>query len=169
MGSSERFRVTDASGSAEGVLEESGSFRLQVRAKLLAETPDVDVELRIAGQDLSGLNPYFEPADGIKLKGEVLEGRSSVEVRGARLNSTAYVRYRGLKVKIKNDKSRGGLSAFFQTLMAAVTIGKQNSDGGHYDRRGAAELRRKPKETVISFTLRGMKEAAMKVPAKGGS
>jgi len=169
VGSSERLRKADAEGSADGLLEESGEFRLKVRAKLLAETPDVDVELQITGQDLSKLNPFLEPTDGIKLKGGVLEGRSSVTIRGAHLNSSAYMRYRGLNVKIKKDKTRGALSAFFQNIMAAVTIGKQNSDGGNYDRRGAAELRRKPKETVISFTMRGMEEAAMKVSAKGGS
>ena len=169
VGSSERLRKADAEGSADGLLEESGKFRLKVRAKLLAEAPDADVELQLAGQDLSKLNTFLEPADGIKLKGEVLEGRSSVTIRGTSLKSSAYVRYRGLNVKIKNDKTRGALSAFFQNIMAAVTIGKQNSDGGNYDRRGAAELRRKPKETVISFTLRGMKEASMKVFAKGGN
>lgn len=168
LGSSKRFGKADARLSAEGLLEGSGALRLQVRAKLLAEAPDLDVELRISGQDLSKLNPFFGPSEGIKLKGEVLEAHSSVTIRGELLNSSAYMRYRGFSVEIKKNEDRGALSAFFQSLMAGVIIGKQNSDGGNYDRRGAAELRRKPKESVAGFTLRGMKEAALKISAKGG-
>jgi hypothetical protein len=90
-----------------------------------------------------------------------------VVIRGARLTSSAYVRYRGLGVQIKKTRERGALSAFFQNLMASITMGKQNADGGKYDRRGAAELERKPKETIISFALRGMKEAAIEVTSRG--
>ena len=69
-------------------------------------------------------------------------------------------------MKIKKYKERGALSAFFQNFFASVTMGKQNADGADYDRQETAELERKPKETLISFALRGMKESAMKVSAK---
>lgn len=168
VGSSARLKEAYAEASAGGLLEESGEFRLRVKAKVLAEAPDADIEVSVAGQDLSELNPFFGPSDGIKLKGEVLEGRSSVAISGARLKASAYVRYRGLNLKIKKNEDRGALSAFFQSLAASVALGTQNSEGGAYDRRGAAELRRKPGETVISFALRGMKDASMQVSAKGG-
>ena len=166
-GSSDRLKDADVEASADGLLEKSGQFQLQIRAKFLAKTPDTDVKLQINGQNLAELNPFLKPDDGIQLRGTILEGRSTVKVRGAGLRASAYVRYRGLGVKIKQNKGRSGLSAFFQSLVASVTIGKQNSDGGHYDRFGAADLRRKPKETVISFILRGMKVAAMEVSSKG--
>ncbi len=166
-GSSDRLKDADVEASADGLLEKSGQFRLQVRAKFLAKAPDTDVKLQINGQNLAELDPFFKPEDGIQLHGTILEGRSTVKVRGAGLSASAYVRYRGLSVKIEQNKRRSGLSAFFQSLLASVTMVKQNSDGGHYDRFGAADLQRKPKETVISFILRGMKVAAMEVSSKG--
>lgn len=168
IGSSARLKGAYSQASVSGLLEGSGEILLQVKARVLAEAPDADIELSVTGQDLSKLNPFFGPVDGIKLKGEVLEGRSSVAIRGAGLKASAYMRYRGLSVRLKKNKERGAFSAFFQSLAASVAIGKQNSDGGAYDRRGAAELRRKPPESVISFALRGMKDAAMQIPVKGG-
>jgi hypothetical protein len=167
VGSSGRLRDAAVEAGADGLLERSGQFHLQVSAKLFGKAPHADVSLRIAGQELSELNPFFIPNDGIRLKGVLIDGRSTVAIRGARLTSTAYVRYRGLGVHIKKTSERGTFSAFLQSLMASVTMGKQNAAAGNYDRRGAAELERKPKETVISFVLRGMKEAAIEVTSHG--
>jgi len=167
IGTSARLRAEDAEAAADGLLERSGQFRLEVRARVFAKAPDVDVKIKITGHDLSTLNRFFKPNDGVQLHGVLIEGRSSVEIRGAALNASAYVLYRGLSVKIKKNGDRTALSAFFQNLLAAVTIGRQNVEGGKYDRLGKVELERKSKETLISFALRGMKEAAMQVSARG--
>lgn len=167
IGSSDRLRGKDAEAVADGLLEQSGQFRLEVRARIFAKVPDINVKIKIEGQDLAALNPFFKPNDGVQLHGVLIEGRSAVEIRGAGLNASAYVRYRGLSVNIKKNEDRTALSAFFQNLLAAVTIGRQNIKGGEYDRLGMVDLERKPKETLISFTLRGMKEAAMKVSVRG--
>lgn len=166
VGVSDRLRDKDVAASADGLLEHSGQFSLQVRGRLFAKAPDVDVKMRIAGQDLAALNNFFKPNDAVQLKGLLIEGRSEAAIRGARLKADSYMRYKGLEVKIKKSEERGGLSAFFQTFLASVTMGKQNAAGDGYDRTGSVELERKPKETIISFTLRGMKESAMKVSSQ---
>lgn len=165
-GTSGRLREKDIEATAGGLLELSGQFKLQVRARIFAKAPDVDVKLQISGQDLAALNAFFKPNDAVQLKGLLLEGRSEVSIRGARLKASTYVRYKGLKVRIKKNEERGALSAFFQTFLASVTMGKQNAAGGDYDRTGAMDLERKPKETLISFTLRGMTESALKVSSQ---
>ncbi|MCX5793697.1 MAG: hypothetical protein NTY45_15985 [Elusimicrobia bacterium] len=169
IGSSDRLRDADAAAAAEGLLEHSGQFSLQVRAKIYAKAPDVDVNLQIAEQDLAALNPFFRPNCGIRLKGVLIEGRASAAIRGERLHSSAYLRYRGFSLKIKKNEERGGLSAFFQNIVAAVTMSEQNAGGGNYDRRASVDLERKHKETLISFVLRGMKEAALEVSSRGGN
>ncbi|PIU18122.1 MAG: hypothetical protein COT18_11090 [Elusimicrobia bacterium CG08_land_8_20_14_0_20_59_10] len=168
LGGSKRFRDSVVEGSADGMLEGTGLFHLEVGARIFSRLPDVDVKLRLTGQELSGLNRFFKPNDGIELKGSLIEGSASAAVRGSRLDSYAHIRYRGFGVKIKKTGKRGAFSAFFQNLMASVMMGKQNVDGGKYDRSGTANLERKPKESLISFILRGMKEAAMKISSQGG-
>lgn len=162
-GSSARLRGEEAEVSAAGLLAESGKFRLKVRARFFAESPDADVELNLAEQDLSALNPLLGPNEGIKLSGQIIEARGSAAIRGAKLKSSVYARYRGLKIRIKKNEERSALSAFLQTSLAPLTVGKQNADGGQYDRSGTADLERKPEETLVSFALRGMKEAALQV------
>ena len=162
-GSSARLRGKEAQVSAHGLLAESGKFSLKVRARLFAESPDADVELSLAEQDLSALNQFLGPNDGIKLRGQLIEARGSAAIRGAGLKASVYARYRGLGIRIKKNEERSALSAFLQTSLAPLTVGKQNADGRHYDRVGTAELERKPGETLAGFTLRGMKDAALRV------
>ena len=162
-GTSARLRGAEAQLSAAGLLAESGKFRLKVRGRFFAEVPDADVDLSLAEQDLSTLNPFLGPNDGIKLSGRIIEARGSAAIRGAGLKASVYARYRGLKIRIKKNEERSAFSAFLQTSLAPLTVGKQNADGGPYDRVGTAELERKPEETLSGFTLRGMKEAALQV------
>ena len=169
VGSTDRFRDAYVKASAEGLLEESGQFQLQVNAKVFAEIPDVDAEFQIAGLDLANLNPFFKPTESVQLKGTLIDAQSVVAIHGARLKSSVYMRFRKLGVKIKKSDDSSALSAFFQTLMASIIMGKQNIDGGDYDRTGVVDLERRQKETIIGFALRGMKEAAMKVAAQGGN
>jgi len=164
-GSSARLRGKEAEVSVDGLLAESGKFRLKVKARLFA-APDADVELSIAEQDLSALNPLLGASDGLKLRGQLIEARCSAAIRGANLKSSVYARYRGLGIEIKKNDERSALSAFFQNLLAPLMAGKQNADGGKHDRTGTAELERKPGETLVSFTLRGMKEAALQVSSQ---
>lgn len=165
-GTSARLREKDIEATAGGLLELSGQFKLQGRARIFAKAPDVDVKLQISGQDLEALNAFFKPNDAVQLKGLLIEGRSEVAIRGARLKASTYVRYKGLRVRMKKNEERSAFSAFFQTFLSSVTMGKQNAAGRDYDRTGAVDLERKPKETLISFALRGMTEGALKVSSQ---
>lgn len=168
VGNSDRLRGEEVEGSAIGRVEGSGQFHLGVKAMIFAKVPNIDVKLQVAGQDLGILNGFFTPIGGIKLEGNLIEVRGSAAIRGEHLASSVFMRYKGLSVNIRKNKERGGLSAFFQNLMSSLKVGKQNVNRGNFDRVGTVELERKPKETFISLTLRGMKEAAMKVSSRGG-
>jgi len=168
IGTSERLRGAAVEASAEGLLADSGKFLLEVRGKLFAAEPELDVKLRILGQDLQGFNRFFRPMEGMSLKGTLLEGRSETAIRGSRLNASVYLRYRGLGLHLRKTKERGALSSYFQNLLAGAALGRQNADDGGYDRSGTAKLERQPGEALAAFTLRGMKEAAMQVAKQGG-
>jgi len=169
VGTSPRLRGAAVEASAEGLLADSGKFLLEVRGKPFAEEPELDVKLRILGQDLQGFNRFFQPMEGMTLKGTLLEGRSETAIRGNRLNASVYLRYRGLGLHLKKTRERGALSSYFQNLLAGAALGRQNADDGGYDRSGTAKLERQPGEGLAAFTLRGMKEAAIQVAKQGGN
>jgi hypothetical protein len=168
FGSSARLQHEKAEGKATGVLEQSGKFHLAVGAYVFENDPKAEVNLEISGQNLAELNRLFGPNDGINLRGVLLEGRSSIKVRGPQLKASAYARFQDFGVKVKAHEERGGLSAFFQTLMASIKMGKQNVHGKAYVRTATASLARKPRQSLISFILNGMLQAAMKVASQGG-
>ncbi|PKM96677.1 MAG: hypothetical protein CVU79_12250 [Elusimicrobia bacterium HGW-Elusimicrobia-3] len=168
VGTSERLRGAAIAASAEGVLADTGKFRLEVKGMPFPAEPELDVTLRILGQDLQGFNRYFKPLEGLSLKGTLLEGRSETAIRGRRLDASVYLRYRGLGLHLDKTKERGALSSYFQNLLAGAALGRQNAGDGGYDRTGTAKLERQPGEGLAAFTLRGMKEAALQVAKQGG-
>lgn len=167
-GTSERLKGAAVEASAEGLLADSGKFRLELKGKPFAPEPELDLKLRILGQDLQGFNRFFKPLEGMTLKGTLLEGRSETAIRGSSLNAAVYLRYRGLGLHLEKTKERGAISSYFQNLVAGAALGRQNAGDGGYDRTGTAKLERQPGEALAAFTLRGMKEAAVQVARQGG-
>ena len=167
-GTSERLRGAAIAASAEGLLADSGRFRLEVKGRPFAAEPQLDVTMRILGQDLQGFNRFFKPLEGLSLKGTLLEGRSETAIRGRRLNASVYLRYRGLGLHLDKTRERGALSSYVQNLLAGAALGRQNAGAGGYDRTGTAKLERQPGEGLAAFTMRGMKEAAVQVAKQGG-
>jgi len=168
VGTSERLKGEAVEASAEGLLADSGKLRLEVKGKPFAVEPELDVTMRILGQDLQGFNSFFKPLEGMSLRGTLLEGRSETAIRGSSLNASVYLRYRGLELHLEKTKARGAISSYFQNLLAGAALGKQNASDGGYDRTGTAKLERQPGEALAAFTLRGMKEAAIEVAKQGG-
>jgi hypothetical protein len=130
-----------ATALAKGLLESSGRFELGVQAMLFSEEPDVSVKLEIADQNLSELNHFFGPNDGIHLTGKLIRGRSEVQVLGEQLTSYVQALYRDFNVHVGKNKERGSLSAFFQNLLVSAKTEKQNVRGRDFDRTGQARIR----------------------------
>ncbi len=168
VGSSNRVSHRPAVGRATGLLEDSGTFVLSAGADFFAETPHVNVALELTSLNLADLNRFFMPDDDVQLGGRLIHGRSAVSIRGRRLTASVYARFRGLDIKIRKNADRSALSAFFQNTLVSLKMGKQNVASDQFDRRGTVTLTRKPRQTVLSFILTGMRDASFKVASKGG-
>ena len=118
-------------------------------------------------QNLTDINRFFLPNDGLELRGELVEGKSQVKVNGGSLSAFALAHYKDFNVVIRKNQDRGGLSAFFQNLMASLKMRKQNLESKNANRTGRATLKRERGQSIVSFILSGMKEAALKIPPKG--
>lgn len=150
---------------AEARLEGSGRVRLTVNARFFQADPALRLRLELSGQDLAGVNRYFEPMDQLKLKGRLVRSEAVLSSDGASLRATVDVRYRGLDVQFLGGRERSKFSAFLGNLLKGLGIDEENLDEERSLTRGQVSLRREPGESIVSFVLRGLKEAAMKVAA----
>jgi len=91
------------------------------------------------------------------------EGKAAVNVTGASLKSEVSVVYQGLDVIFSANRERSGATAFFSNLLRGLKIDDQNTTEPRYDQKRTAALQRKKGESIVSFILRGMKEAALEV------
>lgn len=140
-------------------LENSGKIQLEVQALVFAPAPEVKVHLTLTSFPLKKVNTYFHPIDGVLLDGTLSRGESEVEISGPVMKAWTELQYRDFDLKFEKNRSRSGVSAFFSSIVADVKLSEDRKAA----RKKSVTGRRKPNESLVSFILRGMKEAALKV------
>jgi hypothetical protein len=163
LGTTPQLRDRMARGQAKGRLESSGGFLLTVEAAPFSKVLKVDVDLQMTEQNLADMSPFFQTTDGIRLAGKLHKGRSLVKVREKKLTGWVQVEYDGLDVQYKETKSRGKISALFSNLVNSIKLHRSTVGKKPADQTRDTELIREPREALIHFILRGMKEGALKV------
>jgi hypothetical protein len=150
---------------ASGILESSGKFTLAVGAEFFDPKPQAEVELNIRRQNLAAVNPYFLPATGIALRGDLKRGRAVSHIQGKRQKAWVLARYRGLRIDVRPHEGRSKLQALLMSLGADLSIADSS-----FDRDLSAQVRgvtlSREKESIVAFVFRAWKKAAMGV-AKG--
>lgn len=151
-----------AQASATALFEKSGMVDLKVKAWLFEKGPKVDVALQLQGQNLSEVNEYFEPADGATLEGILLDGKAHVTVEGRRAEGQVETRFKDLKIRFKSyPNKRSGFSAFLNNLGAAIKVKDENIRDKEAAKEKGVVTARHDNESVVSFIIRTMKEAAI--------
>ena len=165
IGTAPAYQDRPSSFRTKARLEGSGRVELDVNARFFQKDPGLKLRLELVGQDLGGMNRYFEPMDQIKLKGNLVRSEARLTSHGQGLEATVDVRYRGLDVEFLSGRERSGFSAFLGNLLKGLGLDDENIDEERSLARGQVSLARKAGESIVSFVLRGLKEAAMKVAA----
>lgn len=160
------WREQPAEAGARAVLEQSGKVMLRVKAWLYEQGPHAEVDLRIDDQILSQVNGYFEPEEGVTLKGRLLSSRALVKVKANQATGDLEAKYAGLEIDFHKNRHRGGFEALLLNLGAEVKLDKKNTEETRRERLGAVVTQRHARESVVSFILRTMREAALQVATK---
>lgn len=150
-------------GEAVATLERSGRVDLKVASRLDKEGPFVDVSLSVKALKLREMNAYFRPEEGVSLGGHLVDAEGKVKVRDRSADGLVVARYEGLELEFHANRHRGALEALFTNLGAAVKVNKGNSGEPRRERIEAVVTRRHERETVVSFILRTLKEAMLRV------
>jgi hypothetical protein len=162
LGNTPQLRGQTVRGHAKGRLENSGEFLLTVETVLFSKVLQVDVDLRMAEQNLADMS-FFQISDGISLAGKLNKGQSSTKIRGEKLTGWVQAQYRGLDVQFEKTKSRGEISTFVDNLVRSIKLHSSTVGKKPADRIRSVQLQREERETLLHFILRGMKDAALKV------
>lgn len=150
-------------GEAVATLERSGRVDLKVASRLDKEGPFVDVSLSVKALKLREMNAYFRPEEGVSLAGQLLEAEGKVKVRDRSADGLVVARYEGLELEFHANRHRGALEALFTNLGAAIKVNQGNSREPRRERLEAVVTRRHERESVVSFILRTLKEAMLRV------
>jgi hypothetical protein len=159
FGTSPDWHDQPAHAHATAMLENSGKIDLTINAFLFGTAPKLNVELLLSSFSLKQINGYFHPIDGVLLDGTLLRGHSRVEIKGKTLSGWTELSYRDFDLKFKKNRARSAVTAFFSSIAADLKLKEAQKP----TRRRFIKLGRKSRESVVSFILRGMKEAAIRV------
>ena len=153
------LRDRETSAEVKARLEESGKIDLAIQAFVNAPDPQVKVQLALSGFPLARVNGFFDPIEGVRLSGKLARAESQVVVEGKRLRASADLTYEGFDLKFLNNEKRSGLTAFFSNILADIKLAETQKTR----KRRAIVAERQARESLVSFILRGMKEASLAV------
>ncbi|MGZ5074931.1 MAG: hypothetical protein ACXWBL_17440 [Usitatibacter sp.] len=165
LGTDDRYRDQPLDAHADARLEESGAVNLTIAAKFFSDSPHADVDLHLDGLNLAEVNPYFRVEEGVVLSGKLLSSRSLVKVRGGSAVGDVTATFAGLGLKVHANRHRGGLSALLDNIGVKIKVLNANQTSARKDREKEVVTRRHPRESVVSFILRTMREGALRIAA----
>ncbi len=158
-----RDPAKNTEAAVTGILEHTGRFELTIKAPIFNETTQAEVDLKFKELNLVDINPFFEASEGILLAGSLYEGHANVKVMDRRLDAWVSARYLGLDIHFQKTAQRGILTAFFSNLIESLKVNTANIKQDAANQVRGVSLQRNSRESLVSFILRGMKDAALRV------
>lgn len=149
-------------GFASAQFGKSGSFDLWVTTSY-SKPLEIDVELKARDQNLEDLSRFFEPNAGVKLEGLLLSGHATAKLRDRHVSATLQADYKDFKLRVNPMYDRNEIQAFFTNLGVAIAVRKKNVDKSKSEKTEAVEIDREKDESIVSFILRGWRDAALKL------
>lgn len=163
FGSTPSLRNQLTNTHVKGNLEHSGKVEMVISHVLFSKKIQVDVTVKIVGQDLAALNSYFDVNDGIHMKGMFIKGQSRVSIRDRNLYCWIRATYKGLKVKFRKMPERNSTEVLFLNFLSSLKIKEKNTNRMSRNFKWRVDLQRKPQESLVSLILRGMGTGALSV------
>lgn len=145
------------------VLESSGHFTLKIKTPMCDEKHRIDVNLHLVKQDLNSVSDFFVSSSGVGMKGFIHDAWGEVRIRGQSSKSQATIRYQGLALKFRRTDDRGFIITAFSNALQAIALHSSNLGRLKSDQTQSVELVRHSDESIISFVLRSLQDAALKI------
>jgi len=155
-----------ASARVNAQIGGQGSIELRVLSPYAKKPLEVDTEIQVLDQDLVALSEFFKPNAGVELTGVLTNGHAYGKMRGSHLTSSLRAEYKDFKLRVDKMYDRNDAQTFFTNLGAAIAMRSKNKSLTQDRKTAAVELNRDGGESLVSFILRGLKEAALKVALK---
>jgi len=163
VGTTPELKDQIAHAEATGSLEESGSFLLTIDSAIFSKILNAKIGLQLNNQNLGDISPFFETSGQIKINGDLIDGKSDVEIQDKKLVAWVRARYKNLAIKFSKGKDRSAMVAFFSNLIQAFKLRSSDLKSRPDNQIRTVKLERKKDETIVLFVLHGMKDAALGV------
>lgn len=124
---------------------------------------EIETDWKVSDQDLSALTGFFKPNAGVELKGLLKRGHATTRMVGPRLTASLFAEFTDFELKVNKMYDRNGLQAFFMNLGTSIAMKEKNLKDAPEDKMKTVNLEREKDESIVSFILRGLKEAAIGV------
>jgi hypothetical protein len=152
-----------AVANVRGLIGPGGEFQIRVVSPYGVKPLEIDTEIFVKRLNLEDLSVFFKPNAGVELWGTLEKGHARSKMTGPALKSTLFAEYKDFKLRVDKMYDRNEAQTFFTNLGAAIAMRGENRDEPAEDKRKTVESRRERGESLVSFILRGLKEASLAV------
>ena len=155
-----------ATAKLSGQIEKSGKGVLTLAALIKPFPWYVDATLELENQNLTDLNTFFTPNDGVELKGLMIHVLAKLKTRGDTTKSHVEATYRDAEYKERPTKERPGIKAAIATVAADIFMTKTNVDFPPELQKADIDVKREAGEPLVHHLLNSAKLGMLEVAKK---
>lgn len=162
IGNTELLKEKATQLKATGQVENSGESNLTLTTFLWANNTYIDTEFKVKDQNLHDLSIFLKDNAGVTLSGTLLKGETLMQIRDKNLRTFLLATYDHFDIQFDPTYDRNEITTFFMNFSASILVNKKNTSAGDPTRE-FVDITREPKEPIVGFMLRGLKEAAIQL------
>lgn len=140
-----------------------GSVELKVTSPLKKKPLELISEINLQDQNLEDLSHFFKPNAGVELKGVMTRASGVTHVQGRTQTAKVFAEFKDFSLKVNPMYDRDDVTTFFTNLGTAVAMRSKNTAAPRAEKTETKSLNREAGESLVSFILRGLKEAAIDI------
>jgi hypothetical protein len=149
-----------------GQLERSGKTKVKVATTLFTSPPHTEVQVEIQEQKIGDMTKFLKPNAGVMLAGELLHAENHIVARGSNLESKISGEFKNLAITFVPTPERKSLGAALMNAGSDIAVKSENVQMAPNEQTATIQAKREKDESYVSFILRGLKEAAIKLSLK---
>lgn len=153
----------DVVAQTYAILEQSGKIDLKLMVPVFTGKPIAKIFLKLNGQKLHEIDGYFLTAEGLNMKGLLVNSDVFGELNDHSLTGKLKAHYHSLDLHFHEHKKRSAFEALLSNIGKDIKLKETNIGVPKPKIQHPIASVRQPQESIISFILRGMKEAAIEV------
>lgn len=159
---SDKVKNGKLTGRAQGTFGK-GHLSIQLETRILKKPLLVILKSKVENVDLSKIDSYIAPTQGLNIQGEIVKAKAQSELTSEQVSSKVQLLYQNLELTVLNTEERSSFSSGIAEALLQGKICNTNKERGGFDSVHSLQQKTKSKNSITQSLLIGLLDVSLKI------